>query len=131
MKELEKTIVDAWDDRRNITPKNSSAALREAITETVQLLDCGKARVAEPGENGWNVNEWLKMAVLLSFRIEPNRVLDNGVEKYYDKVPLKFDQYDAGAFASSGFRVVPPAVVRRGAYLANDVVLMPSYSLRR
>ena len=127
MKDLEHTIVSAWDDRGQITPGNVSPELREAVTESLAMLDSGEARVAEPGAAGWQVNEWLKMAVLLSFRIEPNQVLDNGVAKYYDKVPLKFDHFGEGDFSASGFRVVPPAVVRRGAYLAGDVVLMPSY----
>ena len=124
---LEKTITEAWPARAEITPGNVSRELREAIRECLELLDSGQARVAEPKETGWAVNEWLKMAVLLSFRIETNRIMESGPVRYYDKVPLKYEQYDEHRFQNDGVRVVPPAVVRKGAYVAPDAILMPSY----
>ena len=127
MNSLETLIIDAWAHRADITPKTVSAELKQAIRESILLLDTGKARVAEPGDSGWKVNQWLKMAVLLSFRIDETRVMESGSSRYYDKVEPKFESYTEEDFRRGGFRVVPPAVVRRGAYIANDVVLMPSY----
>ena len=128
MNELADTITRAWEARAEITPKTADSGLREAVESALAQLDAGQARVAEPAAGGgWQVNEWLKMAVLLSFRIEPNRVLEDGVARYYDKVPLKFGDHTPEQFQQAGFRVVPPAVVRRGAYIGPDVVLMPSY----
>jgi len=127
MNSLETLIIDAWAHRADITPKTVSAELKQAIRESILLLDTGKARVAEPDDSGWKVNQWLKMAVLLSFRIDENRVMESGSSRYYDKVEPKFESYTEEDFRRGGFRVVPPAVVRRGAYIANDVVLMPSY----
>ncbi len=127
MNTLEKIITDAWEHRAQITPRTVSSELRDAVNEVLDLLDSGTVRVAEPDGSGWKVNQWLKMATLLSFRIEDNRMVDGAFTSYYDKVPLKFSGYEAQDFASGKYRVVPPAVVRRGAYLASDVVLMPSY----
>ncbi len=127
MKELESIIEQTWEVRSEITPKSVDPAVKQAILESVNLLDSGQARVAEPDGDGWKVNQWLKMAVLLSFRIEENRVMQSGLNQYYDKVSTKFEDFTPQMFAESGFRVVPPAVVRKGAYIANDVVLMPSY----
>ncbi len=127
MNTLEKIITDAWEHRAEITPRTVSSELRDAVNEVLDLLDSGTVRVAEPDGSGWKVNQWLKMATLLSFRIEDNRMVDGAFTSYYDKVPLKFSGYEPQDFASGKYRVVPPAVVRRGAYLASDVVLMPSY----
>ena len=127
MKELESTITEAWEDRANIRPDNVSDAVRDAVNAAIAVLDAGDARVAEPADGGWKVNEWLKKAVLLSFRIENNAVVPGGFTQYYDKVGLKFDGMSAEDFAAAGYRIVPPAVVRRGCYIAPDVVLMPSY----
>jgi len=127
MIDLEKVITDAWEHRAKITPRNTKPELREAVNQSLNLLDSGQVRVAEPIDQGWQVNEWLKMAVLLSFRIDENKVLSGGFANYYDKVDLKFNRYSEDDFADGGFRVVPPAIVRRGAYIAADVVLMPSY----
>ncbi len=127
MANLKETIESAFEQRAEIRPDNASAEVREAVAEAIDLLDAGKARVAEPAASGWLVNEWLKMAVLLSFRLAPNRVIRDGYTNYYDKVDCKFSDYGAGDFAAGGFRVVPNANVRRGAYIARDVVLMPSY----
>jgi 2,3,4,5-tetrahydropyridine-2-carboxylate N-succinyltransferase len=98
------------------------------VLEALELLDSGRARVAERhGPGQWQVNEWLKKAVLLSFRLFDNLPLEAGYTRFYDKVPLKYAGYDAERFRSEGVRVVPPAVVRRGAYVARNAVLMPSY----
>ncbi|HEV2333090.1 MAG TPA: 2,3,4,5-tetrahydropyridine-2,6-dicarboxylate N-succinyltransferase [Gammaproteobacteria bacterium] len=120
-------IEAAFEKRAGITPDNADAALRRAVETVIGLLDSGDVRVAEKRDGWWAVNEWLKKAVLLYFRLHPNQVLQDGYNRYYDKVPLKYAEHDAAAFAQGGARVVPPATVRRGAYIAPDVVLMPSY----
>ncbi len=127
MNELEQTILDAWERRSEIKPHNVSATVREAVNDAIGLLDSGEMRVAEPDGGGWKVNQWLKMAVLLSFRIEENRIIRGGFSSYYDKIGLKFAAYTSEDFARGEFRVVPPAHVRKGAYIAPDVILMPSY----
>lgn len=127
MRELEDIINEAWEVRSEISPDTVTGSVGEAVNAAIALLDSGKVRVAEPAADGWQVNEWLKKAVLLSFRIEENHVIDGGCTRYYDKVPLKFDGFSGQDFAQGGYRVVPPAVVRRGSYIAPDVVLMPSY----
>ena len=127
MQDLIDTIEAAFEARAEITPVNVSASVRDAVEQALALLDAGKARVAEPTADGWRVNEWLKKAVLLSFRIADNAVLDGGFTRYFDKMPSKFAQFGPAEFAAQGARVVPPATVRRGAYIAPGVVLMPSY----
>ncbi len=127
MNDIAAVIEQAWEERAEITPHNATASVREAVNEAMLLLDRGDARVAEPEGDGWKVNEWLKKAVLLSFRIEENHVIGGGFTNYFDKVPLKFTEYGKSEFTDGGFRVVPPALVRRGCYIAPDVVLMPSY----
>jgi 2,3,4,5-tetrahydropyridine-2-carboxylate N-succinyltransferase len=127
MKDLQAVIERAFDDRARLSPLTGGAETREAVAETIELLDRGTLRVAEPTDDGWKVNEWLKMAVLLSFRLHPNRVVRDGYTNYYDKVETKFADYGADDFRRGGFRVVPPASVRRGAFIASNVVLMPSY----
>jgi len=104
-----------------------AAALNAAVAETIDLLDTGKARVAEPTSDGWKVNQWLKKAVLLSFRLRDNEVIDAGYTRFYDKVSMKYADYTAEDFATDGVRVVPDAIVRKGAFVAKDAVLMPSY----
>ena len=103
------------------------AALRDAVDSAIDMLDRGEARVAEKTGAGWHVHQWLKKAVLLSFRLRDNAVIEGGHSRFYDKVPLKYADYDQQRFAADGVRVVPDAIVRRGAYVAPDVVLMPSY----
>ena len=103
------------------------AELGKAVGDAIALLDSGKARVAERVDGTWQVNQWLKKAVLLSFRLRDNRTFDAGHTKYFDKVELKYADYTDEMFAADGVRVVPDAVVRKGAYVASDVVLMPSY----
>jgi 2,3,4,5-tetrahydropyridine-2-carboxylate N-succinyltransferase len=101
--------------------------VRDAVDRCIELLDGGRARVAEPAAGGCQVNEWLKKAVLLYFRLQPNRPVEGGFTRFYDKVPLKHADYTAADFARDGARIVPPATVRRGAFVAPDAVLMPSY----
>jgi len=127
MESARKTIDEAWESRASLNPANASKALREAVEFAIAGLDAGRLRVAEESGAEWVTHQWLKKAVLLSFRIEDNRLLEGGATRYYDKVPAKFAGYGAAEFAAGGFRVVPPAMARRGAFVARNVVLMPSY----
>lgn len=127
MSELQAIIESAWECRSEITVEAVPERLRAAVDEVLAGLESGACRVAEPEAGGWRTHQWLKKAVLLSFRIEPNRLQAGAPAPYFDKVPLRFTGCDAGAFAGVGARVVPGAVVRRGAYLGPDVVLMPSF----
>jgi 2,3,4,5-tetrahydropyridine-2-carboxylate N-succinyltransferase len=123
-----KTIIeDAFECRNELTPRNASTEFKEAVFEAIAMLDSGKARVAQKDNGQWIVNEWLKKAVLLSFRIEDNRLLSGGFTNFFDKVPLKFAEVSADDLRAGGARIVPPATVRKGAYIASNVVLMPSY----
>ena len=128
---LAATIDEAFERRADINAKNSPPALRHAIEECIELLDSGQARVAEKKAGQWTVNTWLKKAVLLYFRTHDNAVIDAGYTRFFDKVPLKYaarSQADDGeALRTGGARVVPPAVARRGSYIAPNTVLMPSY----
>ena len=117
-------IEKAWEDRTSLNPANAPRALRQAVEEVIAGLDSGKLRVAEKSGGQWITHQWIKKAVLLSFRLEDNRVMEGGTTRYFDKVPSKFEKFD---FAAGGFRVVPPAMARRGAFIARNVVLMPSY----
>ena len=123
-----KDIIEAaFEDRAHITPDSAKIEVRQAVEEAIHLLDTGKARVAEQkGIGDWQVNEWLKKAVLLSFRLEDNIPIA-GYTQYYDKVPSKFASTTPEEFQAAGVRVVPPATARRGSYIASDTVLMPSY----
>jgi 2,3,4,5-tetrahydropyridine-2-carboxylate N-succinyltransferase len=125
--ELQATIEGAFESRAEITPRNAPVKLREALESALGLLDSGRLRVAEKIDGSWRVNEWLKKAVLLSFRISDNTAVRAGALNFYDKVPLKYEGWDEARFSSAGVRVVPPATVRRGAFIASNVVLMPSY----
>jgi 2,3,4,5-tetrahydropyridine-2-carboxylate N-succinyltransferase len=120
-------IDAAFEERSTLTPANAAPDIIEAVLLAIDLLDSGAARVAEKINGRWQVNQWLKKAVLLSFRLFDNVPLDAGFTRFYDKVPLKYSQHDAERFRAEGVRVVPPAVVRRGAHIARNVVLMPSY----
>jgi 2,3,4,5-tetrahydropyridine-2,6-dicarboxylate N-succinyltransferase len=121
-------IIDgAFERRAEITPKNVPADINAAIEESIALLDSGKARVAEKVDGKWVVNEWLKKAVLLYFRAHDNVVMDAGFTRFYDKVPMKYADATEADLRAGGTRVVPHAVVRKGAYVAPNVVLMPSY----
>jgi 2,3,4,5-tetrahydropyridine-2-carboxylate N-succinyltransferase len=126
--ELESAIEAAWDLRETVTPASSD--VREAVDTALGLLDAGKARVAEPdGAGGWQVNQWLKKAVLLSFRLNDNQVVDGGSAgaPAFDKVPSKFAGWGENRFRDAGFRVVPGAVARQGSFIGKGVVLMPSF----
>jgi 2,3,4,5-tetrahydropyridine-2-carboxylate N-succinyltransferase len=129
MSENLKSIIEAAFERRaDINPKNVDAESKRAVEEALHLLDTGAMRVAERQSVGqWQVNEWLKKAVLLSFRMEDNIVMPAGSMQFYDKVPTKFANYSEADFKAAGIRVVPPAVARRGSYIASGAILMPSY----
>jgi 2,3,4,5-tetrahydropyridine-2,6-dicarboxylate N-succinyltransferase len=123
MKEL---IETAWAARAELSPDNATPELRAAVEACLRGLESGELRVAEPGPDGWQVNQWLKQAILLHFRITANRDMPGGISHYYDKVELRFAN-DMDPPSASGARVVPTATVRQGAHIGNDVVLMPSY----
>ncbi|MBC8212014.1 MAG: 2,3,4,5-tetrahydropyridine-2,6-dicarboxylate N-succinyltransferase [Gammaproteobacteria bacterium] len=128
MSTIQQIIEDAFERRADITPRNVETLVKDAVTEAIGMLDSGEARVAEPkAEGGWQVNEWLKKAVLLSFRIDDNQFVKGGFTNYYDKVQSKFADTNTREFRESGVRVVPPATARRGSFIAPGVVLMPSY----
>ena len=127
MPQLQKIIDDAFERRAEITPRNVDAQLKEAVNTVMEYIDQGKLRVAEKIDGQWVTHQWLKKAVLLSFRIEDNSFIKGGFTNYYDKVPSKFADYNSKDFREGGFRVVPPAAVRKGSFIAKNVVLMPSY----
>ena len=127
MEAARKIIDEAWENRAALSPASAPNPLREAIEAVIAGLDAGKLRVAEKANGQWITHQWIKKAVLLSFRLEDNRLMPGASTNYFDKVPSKFAAYDAAAFAAGGFRVVPPAAARRGAFVARNVVLMPSY----
>ncbi|XBQ16452.1 MAG: 2,3,4,5-tetrahydropyridine-2,6-dicarboxylate N-succinyltransferase [Oceanicaulis sp.] len=124
------TVIDtAWEEREALTPQ-SGGEVREAVEAAIAALDSGEARVASREDGGrWVVHEWLKKAVLLSFRLNPNRLVEGGVDggPWFDKVPSKFAGWGEAEFKAAGFRAVPPAAVRRGAFVGKGAVLMPSY----
>jgi 2,3,4,5-tetrahydropyridine-2,6-dicarboxylate N-succinyltransferase len=126
--ELERTIDDAWETRESVTPA-TKGPVREAVDEALAALDRGALRVAEKTNAGWRVHQWLKKAVLLSFRLNDMSVIGNGPGEaaWWDKIPSKFARWDAARFRAAGFRAVPNAVVRHSAFIAPGVVLMPSF----
>ena len=125
---LQSTIERAWEERDAVSA-TTGGEIRQAVEAALDALDSGRARVAEKGVEGWRVNQWLKKAVLLSFRLNPMAPISGGPggALWWDKVPSKFEGWGAGRFGSAGFRAVPGAIVRRGAYVAPGVVLMPSF----
>jgi 2,3,4,5-tetrahydropyridine-2-carboxylate N-succinyltransferase len=127
MTHLQQTIDQAWERRDELSPKSAPVDVRDAVAAIIAQLDAGTLRVAEKRDGDWTVNQWVKKAVLLSFRLEDNVPTQSGALQYYDKVPTKFDGWRAEDFRAGGFRVVPPAVVRRGAFVGKNAVLMPSY----
>jgi 2,3,4,5-tetrahydropyridine-2,6-dicarboxylate N-succinyltransferase len=129
MSQLQQIIEDAFEDRANINPANASAEIKDAVASVLADLDTGKLRVASRiGESqDWETHQWLKKAVLLSFRLQDNVLMSDSVTKYYDKVPPKFADYTEEDFKAGGFRVVPNAIVRRGSFIGKNAVLMPSY----
>jgi len=127
--DLQQVIDQAWEDREGYGPASAPDEVRRAVTAAIDLLDRGEARVAAPGPDGWTVHAWLKKAVLLYFRLHGNRLMPGGAGEapHFDKVPLKYAGYTEDDFRRDGVRVVPPATVRKGAYIAPTCVLMPSY----
>ena len=125
--DIQTTIEKAWDDRTNVLATDASAEVREAVEHTIAALDSGRLRVAEKKDNRWVIHQWIKKAVLLSFRLSENTVMGQPPMQFYDKVALKFAEHGDSAFKHGGYRVVPPAVARRGAFIARNVILMPSY----
>jgi 2,3,4,5-tetrahydropyridine-2-carboxylate N-succinyltransferase len=126
--DLQRAIDAAWEQRDTVGP-DSPPELHEAVETALHMLDSGAARVAEPGAGGWTVNQWLKTAVLLSFRLNPMVPIGGGPggAMWWDKVPSKFLGWTASEFEAAGFRAVPGAIVRRGAYIGRNAVLMPSF----
>jgi len=127
MQALQAIIDEAFERRADITPRSVDAKTKEAVMQVLDQLDKGKLRVAEKIDGAWVTHQWLKKAVLLSFRMEDNFFIKGGFTNYFDKVPSKFSDYNSKDFREGGFRVVPPASVRKGSYIAKNVVLMPSY----
>ncbi len=127
MHALQSIIDEAWEQRAEFKPGSAPAKIGEAVELILNDLDAGKLRVAEKIDGQWVTHQWIKKAVLLSFRLEDNRLMDAGPMRYFDKVQTKFANYDTHTFQKGGFRVVPPATARRGAFIAKNVVLMPSY----
>ncbi len=127
MSDLQDTIEQAFENRGEFTPTSAPMEVRKAVEEALHRLETGEARVAERGPAGWGVNQWLKKAVLLSFRLNDNSVIRDGYTGYFDKVAPKYAHYGEADFRAAGVRVVPPAAARRGTYIAPGVVLMPSY----
>jgi 2,3,4,5-tetrahydropyridine-2,6-dicarboxylate N-succinyltransferase len=133
---LSQTIDAAWERRAELSPATAPRGVRDAVEHAVAELDAGRARVAEKIDGRWTTHQWLKKAVLLSFRLRDNRIVpspaaatpgDPRLPQFYDKVPTKFEDYTEADFAAGGFRVVPAAIARRGAFIARNVVLMPSF----
>ena len=129
MSQLQNIIEDAFEDRANINPANASREVKEAVASVIADLDSGKLRVASRigATQDWETHQWLKKAVLLSFRLDDNVLLDGGCTQYFDKVPAKFADYTAEDFKTGGFRVVPGAMVRRGSFIGKNAVLLPSF----
>jgi len=127
MSDTQQIIEDAFEKRGDISPQTADASVREAVESALAMLDSGEARVAEPTASGWVVNQWLKKAVLISFRLRDNEPIDGGHTRYFDKVPAKYADFDADDFQRQGARVVPPAMVRRGAHIEPGAVIMPGY----
>ena len=126
----EQSIIEqAWENRAHLNPQSADAGIKTAVEAIIDKLDCGELRVAEKIKGEWVTHQWLKKAVLLSFRLTDNSVMNDtsSAARYFDKVPTKFADYSDADFRAGGFRVVPPAVARRGAFIAKNVVLMPSY----
>ncbi|OZB06808.1 MAG: 2,3,4,5-tetrahydropyridine-2,6-dicarboxylate N-succinyltransferase [Idiomarina sp. 34-48-12] len=127
MSTLQERIEAAFEQRADISPSRVPADLQRDLTDVIQKIDQGEYRVAEKIDGQWVVNEWLKKAVLLSFRTQDNHVMNGGETRFFDKVDSKFIGYDDARFRAEGMRVVPPAMVRKGAFIGRNVVLMPSY----
>jgi 2,3,4,5-tetrahydropyridine-2-carboxylate N-succinyltransferase len=126
--QLQSILDAAWEDRANLSAGSAPREVTEAVEEVIHQLDTGKLRVAtRDGVGQWTTHQWIKKAVLLSFRLKDNAVMQSGDLRFFDKVPTKFSDMDEASLRASGVRVVPPAVARRGSYMAKGVILMPSY----
>ena len=127
MTSLQHIIEEQFEQRQTLSPTNASPETTNAIEEVIAGLDNGNFRVAEKIDNQWVVHQWLKKAILLSFKMYPNQVIDAGFCQFYDKLSLKFTDMDPAAYAQLGVRIVPHAMVRRGAFIGKNSILMPSY----
>ncbi|SNC58306.1 2,3,4,5-tetrahydropyridine-2,6-dicarboxylate N-succinyltransferase [Sodalis endosymbiont of Henestaris halophilus] len=127
MKSLQQVIYTAFEQRAAIKPETVDDITRDAINQVMALLDSGALRIAEKINGEWFTHQWLKKAVLLSFCITNNTLIEGGETRFFDKIPVKFARWDSDRFQREGVRVVPPAIVRYGAYIAHNTVLMPSY----
>jgi 2,3,4,5-tetrahydropyridine-2,6-dicarboxylate N-succinyltransferase len=127
MSTLQTIIETAFEERHVLLPNTASKKLKEAVFEIINGLDTGLYRVAEHINGEWVTHQWIKKAILLSFKISPNQMIDAGFCQFYDKIPLKYQGYTAEQFQEAGARIVPHALVRRGAYIAKNTVLLPSY----
>src|SRR5690606_3085322 len=127
MSDIQQSIEQAWEDRANLKPGSAPAKVGEAVDHIINELDAGRLRVAEKINGDWVTHQWIKKAVLLSFRLQDNQISSAGDLNFFDKVDTKFASYDQHKFQQGGFRVVPPAVARRGSFIGKNVVMMPSY----
>lgn len=124
----QKNLIEHYfEERQTITPMSAPIELKQTISEVIAGLDSGQLRVAEKINNQWVVHQWLKKAILITFRLYPNEVIEAGACQFYDKLPLKFSGLDSSHYADMGVRVVPHAIARRGAFIAKNTILMPSY----
>ncbi|MHB8247795.1 MAG: 2,3,4,5-tetrahydropyridine-2,6-dicarboxylate N-succinyltransferase [Acidithiobacillus sp.] len=124
---LAQTIESAWENRTEFSPKQAPQEVREAVQQVIEGLDKGVLRVAQKENGQWVTNQWIKKAVLLSFRLQDNLRISGAESNYYDKVPGKFADYNSNDFRTGGYRVVPPATARKGAFIGRNCVLMPSF----
>jgi 2,3,4,5-tetrahydropyridine-2-carboxylate N-succinyltransferase len=127
MNPLQKTIEDAFEKRAEITPSSARAEVKDAVAKVIAEIDAGRLRVAEKTDGEWVTHQWLKKAVLLSFRLRDNVIMQGGYTHYFDKVDSKFANHSHADFVAGGYRVVPPAAARHGAFIAKNVILMPSF----
>lgn len=127
MQKLQAVIEEAYEDRLKLSPKHAPTEVKHAVNEIINLLDSGKIRVAEKIDGNWYTHQWLKKAILLYFRIHDNEVISADFTQFFDKIPLKYSDHTHDEFMSEGVRIVPHAMIRKGAYLAPNTVLMPSY----
>lgn len=127
MNSLQTLIEEQFEQRQGLSPETASSQLHKALEEIIQGLDCGHLRIAEKISDQWVVHTWLKKAILLCFKLYTNQVFEAGFCQFYDKIPLKFTNLTPDEYQQMGIRVVPHAIVRRGAYVAKNTILMPSY----
>ncbi len=127
MSSIQTLIEDAFENRQSFSPERAPAELVEAVNEVIAKLDSGVLRVAERQEQGWYVHQWIKKAILLSFKLYPNQIVEAGFCQFYDKLPLKFNNIQSSDYSKLGVRIVPHAIARRGAFIGKNSVLMPSY----